>query len=457
MEEPIKTTTIKPIPTESPSSEEDNVVEISLISSSDDGEDKQDSGSVQDLDDNEKKEEFYTKKVDPCLLCGQPAVEYDGGGKPVEKEREQAPLFNYGRLFSFLCKGLNINLKPVYGMIKEDWDFSSRTTTPFPFCGSCESLINNLAGVYTRLETVKTELKARIEEGEEVYIKEQLYSKQNVRYFNFRKLVLGAKFQGTVKGRMFQREQYPSSAEGIKHPTCFDESMFPPNHPGSQSQLKTTPPSSPVDETLNLSPSSSPLRKKWKGATCRIPPEVSLSQGSSSTTNSKPATPTFDASRFHRFMKRKPPTSPIKRNPPNLTPVYIPDTSGFMERCAQSGKITYYSHSSGIGTKMKGRGLAHNRKILVFTPTPQNDQYQCTECGQLVPLLQVRKIQQQQLFRHHFLKFHTDCWRCKMCREEDHVNTEAMDKDELLVHLESRHGITDWNEYLKLNQLHAPQ
>ncbi|ODM89233.1 hypothetical protein Ocin01_17447, partial [Orchesella cincta] len=347
MGEPLQKLTMMGENIQPQSSSSDDVVEISLISSEDD---KQESSSIQEINTPNAKNNSETfPKVDPCLLCAQPAVEYDGEGKPImnQKGREQAPST----------------------IIVASLASSARDSASNPFTGWCESLINNLAGVYTRLEAIKTELKDRMEDGEEIYMREELYSKQNVRYFNFRKLVLGAKFQGTVKGRMFQRN-HPQSPSGLTRPTCFDESMFPPNHPGSQSLLKTTNADAEGNgSSSSSSSSSSPAvppppspRKKWKGATSRIPPVASLSQGSSSTTNSlKPAGigATFDPTRFHRFSKRKPPVpSPLKRNPPNLTPVYIPDTSGFMERCPDSGKITYYS--SGATKKA--------RQILSFTP-----------------------------------------------------------------------------------------
>ncbi|ODM89235.1 hypothetical protein Ocin01_17448 [Orchesella cincta] len=216
--------------------EDEDVVELSNSSSSEDNDDEDagdDSVSVQEtipgVDDARLK---LCVKMDPCLICAEPAVGYDSEGKLMKKIRHslfsQGHKFNHSRLFGFLCKGLSI--KP-FGMVKGDWNFASTSPTiPWPFCERCEGLINSLAGIYNKLEVVKTELKERMVDGEEVYMKDELYSKHDVRFYNFRKLVLGVDFKGTVKGRMFQK---PAADGNTERPTCFDESMFPPNDPGS--------------------------------------------------------------------------------------------------------------------------------------------------------------------------------------------------------------------------------
>ncbi|CAL8136450.1 unnamed protein product [Orchesella dallaii] len=401
-------------------------------------------------------------KMDPCLLCSQPAVGYDSEGKLMKKMRQQhasqRPQFNYTRLFGFLCKGLSI--KSYYGMVKADWNFGSGAC-PFPFCERCESLINTLAGVYTRLESVKTELKERMLDGEEVYMKDELYSKQDVRFYNFRKLVLGVDFKGTVKGRMFQTQ--PNSDGYAERPTCFDESMFPPNHPGSS--WATANPKNPAlvdddhdgDDECGSSSSADghSLAKKPKVGT-------SLFKAATATLAAE-AGSSLSLSSSLPVIKRK--LAKAKRKGASA-PIFTPETSGFMERCGETGKITYYSgagvdkEKEGVGGSGANSGTTPSvppstRRIIVFAPTPQEDQYQCTECGELVPLLRVRKIQQQQLFRHHFLKFHTDRFKCKICRGSSSKSVatyEPMDKEELVAHLETQHEIIEWSDYLKICQ-----
>ncbi|CAL8135871.1 unnamed protein product [Orchesella dallaii] len=242
-------------------------------------------------------------------------------------------------------------------------------------------------------------------------------------------------------------ETQPNSDGYAERLTCFDESMFPPNHPGSS--WATANPKNPAlvdddhdgDDECGSSSSADghSLAKKPKVGTSLL----------------KAATATLAAEAGSSLSLSS-----------SLPVIKSGKTSGFMERCEKTGKITYYS-GAGVDKKKEGIGGSgansgttpsvppSTRKIIVFAPTPQEDQYQCTECGELVPLLRVRKIQQQQLFRHHFFKFHTDRFKCKTCRGSSSKSVatyEPMDKEELVAHLESQHEIIEWSDYLKICQ-----
>jgi len=137
-------------------------------------------------DDDEHKS---SPRMVPCLLCGQVAVTYDFEGNVIKQESSRVikALGYHNEVFKYLCKSLKLDDDNDDDGGNSPWDFENE---PFPFCESCEELLDSLVKVYYKLEEVEKEIKERIVGAEGKYVDENLYSNLDGRYKRFRKRAL---------------------------------------------------------------------------------------------------------------------------------------------------------------------------------------------------------------------------------------------------------------------------
>ncbi|CAL8140833.1 unnamed protein product [Orchesella dallaii] len=169
--------------------------------------------------DSEEEDEKKPLISDPCLLCAQ-TVDLTGNEDSIAEEigpedesggdAERQQLYTHRELFTCFCK--------MFGMKPTDkpgktWDFDRDHV--FPFCEMCKLLLSSLVTVYSKLEELESVIKEKMMEGEWKYVEEELYSRIDDRYLNFRKKALNELVEKDSDGTS-ESNHTPSSGEAIR-------------------------------------------------------------------------------------------------------------------------------------------------------------------------------------------------------------------------------------------------
>ncbi|CAL8140837.1 unnamed protein product [Orchesella dallaii] len=169
--------------------------------------------------DSEEEDEKKPRISDPCLLCAQ-TVDLKGNDDSIAEEigpddesggdAERQQLYTHQELFTCFCKmfGMKPTNKPG-----KTWDFDRDHV--FPFCEMCKLLLSSLVTVYSKLEELESVIKEKMLEGEWKYVEEELYSRIDDRYLNFRKKALNG-LAAIDSDDTSDSNHTPSSGEAIR-------------------------------------------------------------------------------------------------------------------------------------------------------------------------------------------------------------------------------------------------
>ncbi|ODM89098.1 Zinc finger and BTB domain-containing protein 16-A [Orchesella cincta] len=434
-------------------------------------------------------------RLDSCLLCAGTAVVYDAEGKVIKRESTNwsedvvGNNWSNGQLFMFLCQALNVKKK---WKKKNGWKLQ---LDPFPFCETCEGLINSLAEVYSKLEELQSVIKWKLEEAEQLFMKDNLYEKHERAYLEFRKDALGEKVQSAVLKRSLRRKSPRTKMSKVSHQKVNDEVSAPSKQtevsPSTTLQsensisddeemvdqlpVTATPEDDPLDPgfeaDVNIPTPGRMLRKRARKTEQR---SISTATSKNEEHDDQSQVPTLSVvhdtipndddcqspqakpRRKCRSKKKKAtPPSKMKRISRCVDTVSVAISKnerielkrttykkgrshGFMERDPTTGGIAY---TTGFGNRFGTYRTTLNFKQVEL----EGDKfgYECTSCSQTFPLL-ISSDKQQKVFFAHYLSAHSDRYKCKVCKYNP---PRYANRQELLKHLESTHGIKTISDY----------
>ncbi|CAL8136179.1 unnamed protein product [Orchesella dallaii] len=394
--------------------------------------------------DEEEEEEVKLKvRVDSCLLCAQPAVNYDCDGNIIKREdlltmSEENGKWGNEELFRSLCQILGLEREK---RSKQNWKLN---LNPFPFCEECKNLMNSVAEVYSKLEELRNLLKRKIEGGEELFSKDNLYETHDKSYLEFRRDAFAGKFIGGgpsvdisgKKAHRSKRSQCQNSQEykrKLRKPPCHNQEYKYQRSsddddgdevPGKHQYIpSTSPPSQP--ENLHNS-----------NGTQETLPKTSTSQKLNE--NDEPLKK--KTTRRYSYDKVKVKLGNNKKRL-LLRTTFSSANIGFLERDGKTGSITY---STGMGNRFKSK-----RTTLIFNQVEREGKidYQCSSCSSHLQMFSCNR-KQQKLFRQHFLSQHSTHYVCRLCPISKQIPRHTS-KQELLDHLNSVHSIDSMKNYAK--------
>jgi len=208
---------------------------------------------------------------------------------------------------------------------------------------------------------------------------------------------------------------------------------------------------SPPRSSKVLEPISTDQRKSK-----RVAFRTTVRTGQSSSTSSKLHTTPSDEEEERESISPPPakkPKSSLHKLP------YLKDSSdprtGKMVTDTANGTVTFTTSYGDNKYKTK-------ETILVFKEliNPSSDEltgYECLSCSNTVapskrqPYTLKRNREQRTYFHQHFLRFHSNRFKCLLCPD---FNSVAGDRQDLLEHLKTRHSIPDFKAYDKVRQKH---
>ncbi|CAL8148604.1 unnamed protein product [Orchesella dallaii] len=459
---------------------------------------------------DEDVEEKMQVRVDSCLLCAEPALTFDQEGNLIKSETilfdfcgKKESEFNKEQLFLSLCKCFGLSLVKPRGKGRDNNETGNQwglQLHPFPFCDSCEQLLESLSQVYSQLEELRTAIHLKTEGAEASYQRDNLYEKHDKAYLAFRKDALrkestvtepikqkrrrkgkvssgggaGSASVSASKSNGFFRKAKCSRAkkrkDSIKNVQFLTESINQEEF-GESEGLKTDCEAVLKKRGRRLRPSQ---RQRYTEESCSDREEEEKRNGNEDEGSTAPPTPVPKVRVRVRGpgKKKKREKCVPKRNQDDArnvskckdtVPVRVgknrrillqrstrtlANNQGYLERDGTTGSITY---STGFGNR-----FGKNRTELIFTQVEGEDgiKYECTTCLQIIPLvIQTRK--QQQLFRQHYLVAHTNRFKCRLCPHSVAIN--YCDRTDLFTHLSANHNVQTMERYHAAIKAKAPR